>query len=410
LPAPATDKLVELPFPVRVACGSDEPVGGFVPDPNMVAGGMNHADVAVDTGVPHAAPAAVYQSECYGKDFAYTFPVPAGEHYLVRLHFAEIFDGGTGTRVENIAINGQPVLTNFDIFATAGGKYKAVVKEFPDVATDARGNIVIRITAAPDSPDQNAKISGIEILKQESGRQAGAQTASPAQFDIRTADGKCVVTINIVEAPGLENWAKDELGPALAEWYPKIVAMLPSEGFTAPEHFSIAIKPMDGVAYTTGTDVFASEKWIKNQIKGEAIGSLVHEVVHVVQQYGKHGYADHAPGWLVEGVADYIRWFKYEPGSHGADIVWMRSMRHFTPRYDGGYRVTANFLNWVSEKYDHDIVRQLNAAMREGKYDEGLWKEYTGKDIQELGVEWKKDIEPQLAAQSKGTVTPSKEN
>jgi len=285
-----------------------------------------------------------------------------------------------------------------------------VVKEFPDVATDARGNIVIRITAAPDSPDQNAKISGIEILKQESGRQAGAQTASPAQFDIRTADGKCVVTINIVEAPGLENWAKDELGPALAEWYPKIVAMLPSEGFTAPEHFSIAIKPMDGVAYTTGTDVFASEKWIKNQIKGEAIGSLVHEVVHVVQQYGKHGYADHAPGWLVEGVADYIRWFKYEPGSHGADIVWMRSMRHFTPRYDGGYRVTANFLNWVSEKYDHDIVRQLNAAMREGKYDEGLWKEYTGKDIQELGVEWKKDIEPQLAAQSKGTVTPSKEN
>ncbi len=42
---------------------------GFVPDPNTVAGGMNHADVAVDTDVPHAAPAAVYQNECYGKRF-----------------------------------------------------------------------------------------------------------------------------------------------------------------------------------------------------------------------------------------------------------------------------------------------------------------------------------------------------
>ncbi len=97
-------------------------------------------------------------------DFAYTFPVPAGEHYLVRLHFAEIFDSGTGTRVENIDINGQPVLKNFDIFAAAGGKNKAVVKEFPDIAPDSNGNIVIRISAAPDSPDQNAKISGIEIL------------------------------------------------------------------------------------------------------------------------------------------------------------------------------------------------------------------------------------------------------
>ena len=61
--------------------------------------------------------------------------------------------------------------------------------------------------------------------------------------------------------------------------------MLPSERFAAPEHFSIAIKPMDGVAYTTGTDVFASEKWIESQIDGEAVGSLIHEAVHVVQQF-----------------------------------------------------------------------------------------------------------------------------
>lgn len=165
LPAPASDKPIRLSLPIRVICGSDDSVGGFVPDPNMVSGSMNHVDSPIDTSAPHAAPAAVYQSECYASDFAYTFPVPKDGHYLVRLHFAEIFDNGAGKRLENIAINGQTVLTNLDIFAAAGGLNKALVREFPDIAPDAQGNIVIRISASPDSPDQNAKISGIEILK-----------------------------------------------------------------------------------------------------------------------------------------------------------------------------------------------------------------------------------------------------
>jgi predicted alpha-1,2-mannosidase len=166
LPSPASDKPVWLKVPIRVACGSDEPVGGFVPDPNMVAGGMNHADTPIDTRVPHAAPAAVYQSECYGKDFTYRFPVPPGR-YRVRLHFAEIFDSGAGARVEDVMINGRSALTNLDIFTAAGGMNRALVREFPDISPGPKGDIAIRVASTADSPDQNAKISGIEILKQE---------------------------------------------------------------------------------------------------------------------------------------------------------------------------------------------------------------------------------------------------
>jgi predicted alpha-1,2-mannosidase len=165
LPAPASDKQVLLPLPIRVICGG-EATGGFVPDPNMVYGNVGHADNAIDTSVPNAAPAAVYQGERYGRDFTHTFPVPAGEHYLVRLHFAEIFDSGVGSRFENIEINGQPVLTNFDILADAGSMNKAVVKEFQNIVPDAQGNIAIRIASTTNSPDHNAKISGIEIIKQ----------------------------------------------------------------------------------------------------------------------------------------------------------------------------------------------------------------------------------------------------
>ena len=147
----------------------------------------------------------------------------------------------------------------------------------------------------------------------------------------------------------------------------------------------MTIKLIDGVAYTTDTDVFVSNRWIHDEINGEAVGSLVHEAVHVVQQF-KSG---DAPGWLVEGTADYVRWFKYEPQSHGADLRYMRHARK-NFRYDGSYRITANFLNWVTEKYDKDIVTQLNAAMRAGKYDESLWKLYTGKTVRHLERNGKK--------------------
>jgi hypothetical protein len=217
-------------------------------------------------------------------------------------------------------------------------------------------------------------------------------------FTVKTADGKAEITIDAAAAPELADWATNQLAPALIRWYPQIVAMLPSEAFTAPDRFKITLKPMDGVAYTAHTNVVANSTWLKQEIGREAVGSLIHEAVHVVQQYG---YGSHAPGWLVEGMADYIRWFKYEPQSHGADIVWMRHLRNFSPRYNASYRVTANFLNWVTEKYDAKLVTELNAAVREHRYDGEIWKKLTGKSVEELGTEWKKDIEAQLEPPAK---------
>ena len=166
LPTPSAPvRVVHLALPIRILCGSDSPAGGFVPDPNMLDGSVNGATPAIDTSAPHAAPAAVYQSERYASDFTYAIPVPKSRGpYTVRLHFAEIFDSGAGRRIEDIAINDKPVLTNFDIFAAAGGPNKAVVREFTGIEPDAQGSIEIHITAAKNSPDQNAKINGIEIL------------------------------------------------------------------------------------------------------------------------------------------------------------------------------------------------------------------------------------------------------
>jgi predicted alpha-1,2-mannosidase len=167
LATPSTNAFVKLELPIRVATGADDPIGNFVADPNMVEGSVNGDNRAkIDVSTEGAAPEAVYQSERYAKDFSYTYPVPAGK-YSVKLHFAEIFDEGAGMRVQNVYINGNQVLKDFDIFAAAGGTNKAIVKTISDVTPDAKGNIVIRVAAAPNSPDQNAKINGIEIMTAE---------------------------------------------------------------------------------------------------------------------------------------------------------------------------------------------------------------------------------------------------
>jgi hypothetical protein len=165
LPAPSVDKREVAALPIKVVCGDEEPVQGFAPDPNMVDGATNGKKVKIDTSAANAAPEGVYQSERYGQDFSYAFEVPKGSPYRVRLHFAEIFNSEPGSRVEDISLNGQVVLKDFDILKTAGAMNKAVVKEFDNVAPDDQGKIVIRIAAASRSPDKNAKICGIEILK-----------------------------------------------------------------------------------------------------------------------------------------------------------------------------------------------------------------------------------------------------
>ena len=163
-PAPAVKVVQNWKVPIRVVAGSYNDVDGFKADFTNENGAVNGNGEKVDVSAPNAAPAEIYQSERYGNDVSYAYPVPKGATYLVRLHFAEIFGAAPGERVEDISINGKPVLTNFSVAAEAG-QNKAVVKDFPGIAPDDKGNITIRVEAAPGSKDSNAKISAIEILK-----------------------------------------------------------------------------------------------------------------------------------------------------------------------------------------------------------------------------------------------------
>lgn len=230
--------------------------------------------------------------------------------------------------------------------------------------------------------------------------------ASSTPVVVKTADGSCEITIDTSEAPDFREWAEQKLAPVLADWYPKIVALLPSEGYVAPRSVNVSIRPVNGVAFTSGSRITANAAWLRRELNGEAIGALVHEVVHVVQQYGggrrNNSEYHHPPGWLGEGLPDYIRFFLYEPQSHGADLIWLQGRRNQPLNYDGKYRISANFLNYVVQKYDpsQTLITKINAACRQGKYTDDLWKELTDKSLAELNEEWQSATRLVLAAKA----------
>ena len=134
--------------------------GSYSADADFSGGNTFSTTNSINTSADTTgAPASVYQSERYG-NFTYTVPgLVAGSTHTVNLHFAEIYWTSAGQRVFHVSINGQQVLTSFDIVATVGSANKAIVKSFTAVA-DSSGNIQIVFTSVQD----NAKVSAIDVV------------------------------------------------------------------------------------------------------------------------------------------------------------------------------------------------------------------------------------------------------
>jgi len=253
----------------------------------------------------------------------------------------------------------------------------------------------LAVAAAADDPPPPAKEPAAAAEKPEpadtakpSEKPEPADESEPASEPetVNIGDGSMRFTVDTRQAPDLEPWVKEKLIPVIQEWYPKIVEMLPGADFKAPTTFAVVFdNEYKGVAATMGTAVVCNPEWYRKELKREALGSVVHELVHVVQQYGRR----RVPGWLTEGVADYIRWYLYEPESKGCEISPNAAAR---VRHDQSYRVSANFLNWVVTHHDPELIRELNAALREGRYAPDFWSQRTEKSLETLATDWKSSL------------------
>lgn len=112
-------------------------------------------------------------------------------------------------------------------------------------------------------------------------------------------------------------------------------------------------------------------------------GVLTHELTHIVQSY-----PGGQPGWLVEGIADYVRWkYAREKTGSGWELPNFDSNQHYT----NSYRITARFLAWLEKKIQRDIINRLDQGLRQNQYDNGrLWSRITGKTVDQLWNDYAK--------------------
>jgi chitodextrinase len=109
----------------------------------------------VTTAIANTADDAIYQTQRYG-NFSYTIPAPTGT-YTVTLKFSEIYWDAAGLRVFNVQAEGQPIITNLDVFQQVGA-YAAYDVSVPVMVSDGNLNLVFQ------SVVDNAVVSGIKVV------------------------------------------------------------------------------------------------------------------------------------------------------------------------------------------------------------------------------------------------------
>ncbi len=151
---------------VQINCGGFS-IGSFMGD-NTVASMLTVGNPASDSapptyntsGVTNPAPNNVYDSYCWAATTYNINDLNASTLYTVRLHFCEDEFTVAGARVFNVFLNGDPVLTNFDVYATAGAQNKVVIEQYTAMS-DSTGNIRIDTTLGTAN---DPEISALEVI------------------------------------------------------------------------------------------------------------------------------------------------------------------------------------------------------------------------------------------------------
>ena len=182
---------------------------------------------------------------------------------------------------------------------------------------------------------------------------------------------------DLSQEPNLAAWAQKAESQMEAFW-PDTAAILYSDKFISPNMINVVYRTgprVTGVAATGGGVMTVNTKWCHQH--PEDTGLTVHETAHVIQAYKSYN-----PVWLVEGIADYIRWVRFEPANNHARIDVQKATYH------DSYRTTAVFLGWCELHYDSRLVTKLNQDVRYDHYKKDLFLKYCGKDVDALWAEF----------------------
>jgi hypothetical protein len=155
-----------LVYAVNAGNSAAATLNGVVYQPDRFASGGTTQ--IVSDAISGTSEDTLYQSERYG---SYRYEIPVSDAtYSVQLHFAELYHSAAGARVFNLSVEGQSILSDFDLFNIAGhdGAYDELVENI--AVSD--GSLTIELTTLVD----NATLAGFAIYSNDGGTfQGGAE-------------------------------------------------------------------------------------------------------------------------------------------------------------------------------------------------------------------------------------------
>ena len=143
----------------------------------------------------------------------------------------------------------------------------------------------------------------------------------------------------------------------------------------------------DHPAHAMNNEITVFTKFFTNNGREKDIDVIVHEGFHLVQAYK---YNENTPGWLVEGIADYVREI-YGVSNESSGWVLPKTLDDNGNKYKASYRTTARFLLWIDLKVKKGIAEILDDKCRTGTYTEAVWKKETNKTVDELWDDYTKN-------------------
>ncbi|KAI5241003.1 plant basic secretory protein [Aureobasidium subglaciale] len=159
---------------------------------------------------------------------------------------------------------------------------------------------------------------------------------------------------------------------------------------------TLILRDMEGVAYTTGTEIDDDHKEIHLSLsylthvaaqkpgysaRTEILGVVCHELVHCFQWNAK-GTCN---GGLIEGIADWVRL--------NAGFIPPHWKKEAGKSWDTGYQNTGYFLDWIERTKGVGSVYKINQALCHKEYkDDTFWKHLFDQDVDSLWKEYSESL------------------
>lgn len=201
-----------------------------------------------------------------------------------------------------------------------------------------------------------------------------SHVADPAALHLPPEPLEVVIDVGAVERdhPGVRAWAVVTAG-LCQKWYPAVCATLGAD--SPPHRMTLRVVPK----LDPGVGAHAEESTITVSVESilhdpANYGSMIHELTHIAQGYTYGWFRNRGIGWLVEGLADYVRFYVYEVDPTFGGI------RPGKSHFDDGYRATACFLDYIVRTYDPNFVKKLHHALRDGKMNNAVFNRMLAED------------------------------